>query len=310
MKNRSVYEGNNDSGHSAFTCKGEDNCLKSFQSMHERKAQTNTNDQNTTQRITFEGKKKHQDLTNPPPSKEITNTKTFLQCLSDKNEHTSKISFPLLALMATVVLQSTICLFVNIQNFWRSLPWRGRTGKNGTMAFSDIPFTIGRSMSSSGCSFHICSFFNGWLDCKSDDHLHGYGPYAHSTDDSTMVMQAVSFDRISISTSHFTINPLRNYPSAKSQLSWLRIVFEEIDIRLNIPLKRKDRRCVEGHTEKGDATKNKCINSLNIQLNMRALEIDVFPSPLDWCKGIGIQLDINATFDATSARLTGFGLSS
>ena len=117
MKNRSVYEGNNDSGHSAFTCEGEDDCLKSFQSMHERKAQTNTNDQNTTQRITFEGKKKHQDLTNPPPSKEITNTKTFLQCLSDKNEHTSKISFPLLALMATVVLQSAVCLFVNIQNF-------------------------------------------------------------------------------------------------------------------------------------------------------------------------------------------------
>mmetsp|Transcript_12717 Transcript_12717/g.27637 ORF Transcript_12717/g.27637 Transcript_12717/m.27637 type:complete len:942 (-) Transcript_12717:4-2829(-) len=298
-----VNEGIN--GNDDLVCDDENHGLKAFESMRESKMQSYFDTRLKSKCVTFEGEGKEQD--NPPASKEITDTKKFLLDMTDENEYTSKISFPLLAVLATALLQCAVRLLVIVQNLRSFLPWRRRRlARNGLIHFSDIPFTIGRS--SSGCSFHTFSFLNGWLDFDGDDcSRHGS---RDALTDNSMALQAVSFDRTSINSSHFIINPPRKHPAAKSQLSWLGMRFEDIDMSLTILFKRKGRRCGEG-----DAANDKCIKSITIRFKMKALEIGVFPSPLDWCKGIGIQLDAKAIFDAITpecgkdSSLSGFGVS-
>ena len=262
----------------------------------------------------------------PAPSKEITETKQFLMdnnaTTEENNEHTStttttKISFPLLAVLATVLLQCALRILIIVQNIRRSLPWRrgqyrSKKQRNGLIRFADIPFTLGRSMSSSGCSFHIFSFLNGWLECNGDGHQvqqDGNNDIIRAGDN--MILQAVSFDRISISSSHFTMNPPRKqHPAASNQLSWLGIICEDIDLSLTIRLKRK------GSISLDIDEKKQCIQSLTIRLRIKEIEFGVFPYPLDRCKGVGVQVDVNAAFDANSivdsgkeTRLSGFGVS-
>ena len=249
----------------------ENDVLKSFASIQERIFESQFAGEGNSKCMSF-------DELNSSAPKEIFQTKQFLMDMeNEQNNPVEVMPFHLLAVLATVLLQFAVRFLVIVQNIRRSLPRRRAT--SGNIQFTDIPFTIGRNMSSSGASFHIFSFLNGWLEC--DD---GNTPDSNFRE-SEISIKAVSFDRISVRSSFVTIYPHRQHPTARSQLSWLGIAFKDIDICLAIHLKRKN-------STTGEGGSTNVIQSVSLQFRMDAFEIGVFPFVVDWCKGSGMHMNV------------------
>lgn len=305
LKNRSAYEGCSKSEDT--TVEDENDGLKLFESIQERRAQSQLGSEKSVSSVSFEDAAKGHKSENPTTSREITNAKKFLADIAEeeRNKPPCLISFPLFVVLATILLQVAVRILVIVQNVRRSLLWRRRrSAGNGLIHFSDIPFNIGRSMSSSGCSFHIFSFLNKWLESNVDDNTqHDCSPEVRA-DKSPMALSAVSLDRISINSSYLVKYPM-------SQLSWFGIRLEGIDICVTILLKRKFRRV-------GEVSISKDLQSISLHLQVKALEIGVFPCFYDWCRVSGVQLNARASFDASAgdtpaiskhSHLSGFSLS-
>ncbi|KAL9191115.1 hypothetical protein ACHAXT_000821 [Thalassiosira profunda] len=278
LKNRSVGE---DKEVGSELCTDDENdALKAYDQL--QKARTPESEPRQ-RRVQFAGDGgSTDDMGIPPPSQKLADTKMFLTDTAVANQYTSKISFPLLAILSAVLLQCAVRLLIIVQNVRRS--WRRCSAKrSGLIQFADIPFTLGRGMSASGCSFHIFSFLNGWLECDGGDAV------SDSEGENEMVLQAVAFDRMSINSSHIIVNPPRKHPAARGQLSWLGIEFEDIDMSLTILLKRKGRRL--------DDTPETFTRSITIRLAVKNVEFGLFRARLDWFKATGVNLDAQASFE-------------
>lgn len=257
----------------------ESDVLKSYELMQERRLESQFTSERDSKSVSFDDQNSSAPL-------EISQTKQFLIDMEDeKNAPIETIAFHLLAVLATVLLQFAVRVLVIVQNIRRSLP-RRRRANSDKMQWSDTPFTIGRNMSSSGASFHIFSFLNKWLECGDDTN-----PDSHVRD-SSISIKAVSFDRISVGSSFITIYPPRQNPSARSQLSWLGIVFNDIDICVEMHLERKHR------TTPGEGVSTNVAQSISLQFKMDAVEIGVFPFAVDWCNGSGMQMNVIASSNA------------
>ncbi|KAK1734667.1 hypothetical protein QTG54_014540 [Skeletonema marinoi] len=121
-----------------------------------------------------------------------------------------------------------------MQNFTLTFRRRRRpaAGRHGLKTLLNIPFTIGRSLSTSGCSFYIFSFLNNFLGGEGFDA---------DDDDDDMALKALSFDHISTNSSSIWIRPLRKHSTAKCQRSWLGLCFGDIDLSLTLLLKRSEK---------------------------------------------------------------------
>ena len=305
LKNRSAYEGCSKSEDT--TVEDENDGLKLFESIQERRAQSQLGSEKRVNSVLFEDAAKGQKSANPTTSREITNAKKFLTDIAEeeRNKPPCVISFPLFVVLTTILLQVAVRILVLVQNVRRSLFWRRRrSARNGLIHFSDIPFNIGRSMSSSGCSFHIFPFLNRWLENSVDDNTHHDCSPEVRADNSPMALNAVSLDRISIHSSYLVKYPM-------SQLSWFGIRLEGIDICVSILLKRKFRR-------DGEVSISKDLQSVSLHLQVKTLEVGVFPCFYDRCRVSGVQLNARASFDASAgdtpatgkhSHLSGFDLS-
>ena len=115
--------------------------------------------------------KNDEDENNSSPPKEqqstiMMQTKQFLEEEAEGHDDTAKISFSLMSIIATVFFQLVIRLIVVTQNF-RFAFRRKKMAASGNGLKSllfNTPFTIGRSLSPSRCSFYIFSFLNNFLD--------------------------------------------------------------------------------------------------------------------------------------------------
>ena len=293
----SAYEGSNRG--EGVMVEDEIDGLRLFESMHERRAQSKLGRENEVSCASIEDAVQAREPSSnndPTTTREIPCPEKYLMniLVEERKTPPSTISFPLFAVLATVLLQAAARILVVVQNFRRSLPWRRRRlARRGLIRFSDIPLTIGRSMSTSGCSFRIFSFLNRLLESNvHDDIQHACSSVVHP-DDSPISLNAISLDRISISTSHLVVNP-------KSQLSWFGIRLQGIDIGVTFLLKRQSRRV-------GEVSTSKDLQSVSLLLQVNVLEVGVFPFFFDWCRGSGIQLSARASFDADAFDSPGYG---
>ncbi|KAL3827066.1 hypothetical protein ACHAXA_007573 [Cyclostephanos tholiformis] len=302
---RSAYEGSDRSEN--VTDEDEQDSLKLFEAIQGRRAQSQFGSEEGVRNASFEDAVKPQEPNNPAISRGVSCTMDFLMTILEveKRKTPSTMPFPLFAVLATVLVRIAVPIVIIVQNCRRSFSWRRRRlARNGVIQFTDIPFTIGRGMSSTGCSFHILSFLNRLLENNVHDNTeHVCIPEVHP-DDSPISLNVVSLDRISISTSHFLVNPI-------NQLSRFGIRLDGIDIGVTILLNRKSRRV-------GSISTGKDLQSVSLQLQVKALEVGVFPFFFDWCRGRGIKLNARASFDVGDgdspeygkhSTLSGFGLS-
>jgi hypothetical protein len=266
-----------------------DDRLKLFESrLRERMGQTHFGDGHESS-VNDKDVVETEQSNNSTISIEIDQAKKFILDNEEEERHNppSVIPFPALMVLITALLHSAVrCLVIlqNIQRSWKKR--RRRSSSQNSLQFSDLPFIIGRNMSSSGCSFHIFSFLNRWLETYADDDD---AEVQQNTDDNSpmMSLKAVSIDRISIASSFLVMNQTLEHPTTvTSRLSRFGIRFEGIDMRVTILMKNKLRR-------KGDDM-SRCRNlqSISFQLRIEALDVS-----LNRCRGNGIQLDTKVLFN-------------
>ncbi|KAL7499599.1 hypothetical protein ACHAWT_007212 [Skeletonema menzelii] len=232
---------------------------------------------------------------NSPPKQSamMIETREFLEEEAEGRDD-AKITFSLIAILATVFLQLAIRLLVIAQNF--TLTFRRRRSLaaegNGLKKLLNIPFTIGRSLSPSGCSFYIFSFLNNFLSGEVFD--------AEDNDDD-MALKALSFDHISTNSSSIWIRPLRKHSATMCQRSWLGLCFGDIELSLTLVLKRKRNNIV--------SDTNPSIRSVTIRMKINSFAVGSFPRIFDWVECSGVTIDASAAID--SNKTTGsksFGL--
>ncbi|KAL7552645.1 hypothetical protein ACHAWF_015872 [Thalassiosira exigua] len=212
------------------------------------------------------------------PSEKIADARRYLRDI-DNDDSVARAASRLLALLVMGILQFAVRIFVILHNLRRSFRPRRRSARGGFMDFSQIPFTIGSAMSSSGCSFVLFSFLNKWLEFREDDRSRGSGD---------MALQAVSFDRMSINSTHLLV---------RNRLSLLGIAFEDVDLSLAVILKRKGRRSGHGNSDRA--------HSLKIRLKIDLLEVGMFPLSSLWCRASGIHFGANASIDSNNLPVSG-----
>jgi hypothetical protein len=124
LKNRSAYEGCSKSEDT--TVEDENDRLKLFESIQERRAQSQLGSEKRVSSVSFEHAAKGHKSENPTTSREITNAKKFLADIAEeeRNKPPRLISFPLFVVLATVLLQVAVRILVIVQNVRRSLVCR------------------------------------------------------------------------------------------------------------------------------------------------------------------------------------------
>ena len=227
--------------------------------------------------------------------KSLSNTE-----ISSGGQDTADISFPIMAIFATVVLQCAIRLFVLAQNLRRKFRFKKRVANDSLIQLTDIPFAIGKKISSGGCSFFIFSFLNGWVRC--DDNSQANGDNSGVSVDNNMTLQAVSFDQISINSSRILRRSprqcddpvdLTNSSIATTQPSWWGFAFGGIEMNFEIHLKKEHRRPGQNVRDDGDTN----IRTITITIKVESLQFNILPRCSDWVNVRGIQIDTDATFD-------------
>ncbi len=244
---------------------------------------------------------KDDDASNSPPKQSamMVETKEFLKEEAEGQDN-AKISFSLISILAAVFMQLAIRLLVIAHNF--TLTFRRRRRRRPAAAGShglktsllNIPFTIGRSLSPSGCSFYIFSFLNNFLGGEGFDA---------EDDGDEMAMKALSFDHISTNSSSIWIRPLRKHSATNAcQLSWLGLSFGDIELSFTLLLKRK-RKHAESDT-------NPCIRSVTIQMKINSFAVGLFPRVFDWIECSGVTIDASAAIDSNNTTgSNSFGVS-
>lgn len=237
--------------------------------------------------------KNDEDENNSPPPKEqqstiMMQTKQFLEEEAEGHADTAKISFSLMSIIATVFFQLVIRLIVVTQNFRFAFRRKKMTASgNGLKSLLfNTPFTIGRSLSPSRCSFYIFSFLNIFLEgeaFQSEDD--------DEDDNEIMTLKAISFDHVSTNSSSIWIRPLRKH-SATNHLSWFGLCFGDIELRFTILLKRKYRHNTE---------RSPFIQSLTISTMITSLTVGLFPRVVNWVDCSGIKIKATANVDAKSS---------
>jgi len=233
---------------------------------------------------------------NPSPKQSamMIETKQFLE-EEAKFQGNTKISFSLISILATVFLQLAIRLLVIAQNFRLTFRRRRRPveGQHGLKTLFNIPFTIGRSLSPSGCSFYIFSFLNNYLGGEYFDA---------EDDDDEMALRALSFDHVSTNSSSIWIRPPRKHSATTCQWSWLGLCFGDIELSLTLLLKRKSRKTY--------SNTNPFIRSITMRMTINSFTVGIFPRVLDWLECSGVKIDVSAAVDSNNAAESrSFGVS-
>ena len=227
------------------------------------------------------------DSNSPPPQQStlMMETKKFLEEEAEGQDN-AKISFSLISILATVFLQLSVRLLVIGQNFRLTFRRRKRraAGQHGLKSLFNIPFTIGRSLSPSGCSFYIFSFLNNFLGGEDFDE---------EDDDDDMTLKALSFDHISTNSSSIWIRSPRKHSATTCQWSWLALCFGDIELSLTLLLKRKSRST--------DSDTNPFIRSITIRMTIESFTVGLFPRVIDWVECNGVKVDASAAMDSNSA---------
>lgn len=237
--------------------------------------------------------KNDEDENNSSPPKEqqstiMMQTKQFLEEEAEGHDDTAKISFWLMSIIATVFFQLVIRLIVVTQNFRFAFRRKkmAALGNGLKSLLFNTPFTIGRSLSPSRCSFYIFSFLNNFLEgeaFQSEDD--------DEDDHEIMTLKAISFDHVSTNSSSIWIRPLRKH-SATNHLSWFGLCFGDIDLRFTILLKRKYRHNTE---------RSPFIQSITISTMITSLTVGLFPRVVDWVDCSDIKIKVTANVDAKSS---------
>lgn len=232
----------------------------------------------------YSKQKNDENENNSPPKQQqstiMMQTKQFLEEEAESRD-TTKISFSLMSIIATVFLQLAIRVLVITQNVRFAFRRKKMTASgNGLKSLLfNTPFTIGRSLSPSRCSFYIFSFLNIFLEGDDED------------DNETMALKAISFDHVSTNSSSIWIRPLRKH-STTSHLSWFGLCFGDIELRFTILLKRKYRHNTE---------RSPFIQSITISMIITSLTVGLFPRVVDWVDCSGIKIKATANDDANSS---------
>lgn len=238
-------------------------------------------------------KQSDEDFTTP--SKVISESKNLIR-QSTEGYNSTKISMKILAIFATVIFQCAVRLFALLHNINRTFGLKRRSPANTSplISFFDIPFTIGKSMSLGGRSFLIFYFLDKWLDQSG----------GVSNSDSTM-LQAVSFDKISIDLAHIMMQKGIHVASTSRKSPWLGVSLGDIQFALTIHLKQNHKSV----KTKSDTITGQNLRSISITIRIKSLEFGLFPS-INRVRACGIQFDAKATFDyaGSAAILRGVGV--
>ena len=199
-------------------------------------------------------------------------TKQFLDEESEGQDHAT-ISFPFFSILVTVFFQLAIRLIVIFQNITLTFQRRRRQAAvgNGSKSVFNIPFTIGRRLSPSGCSFYIFSFLNNFLGEEGFD----------DDDDDDLAFKALSFDNISTNSSSILIRPLRKHSAIKCNR--LGIYFGDIELSLTLLLKRR--------RKERDVATIPFIRSITIRMTVDSFSVGLFPRIFDWVECSGVKID-------------------
>eukprot|EP00970_Alexandrium_tamarense_P018659 scaffold13358_cov198-Alexandrium_tamarense.AAC.22 len=255
------------------------------------------------------------DLQPPMQSKILTEAHDTI----NQGEHKTRISCSILAICITVMLQFGVRVFVLIHNIRRR--WLARKQsisavKSRLISFSEIPFTI-RDTSGGGRHFYLFSYLNEFVRGDSMGNSR-----AENASDGNMILQAVSFERFAINSSHVLVGsskrqqrnvvPEKCTLSPSSSSSSLALSLGDIQLSLTILLKRKQR---IGTTQSTTEEESRCARSITVSLKIKSLEFGCFPYLFDRVQVRGVGFDVDAVFasvtsvDKANSNVTGIGMS-